>query len=237
MEKQEVKCNIIDYIIECGGINKFVFINRMALIKASEGTHKEFNKALDELMLEDAVEIHHRESQNGFIYYMYKVNTENSGNIAESINSVEKINSGIIDIEDLPVGYKVKISKGGKNLRTYIVDWADKCVGASCCKCGEVKTVDLFGKLSSGKYKVYSYCKECLEHEKGKAIEPIQSVKESNPVQELISENEVIAISEVVADAVVEEVFEEVNERLDIMEKRLSFVEKIINKLKNIFQK
>lgn len=237
MVNQEVKGNIVDYIVECGGINKFVFINRKALIKASEGTHREFNEALDELMLEDAVEIHHRESQNGFIYYMYKVNAEIEGYSAESINSVEKINSGIIDIEDLPVGYKVEISRGGNRQRTYVLNLAGECVGASCSCCRKIKTADLFTR-AGGRYKLYTYCKECkMQKEEVQKAKKVQEIKETNPVQELISENEIIAISEVVADAVVDEAMEEVFERLDVVEKKVSFIEKIILKLKDIFQK
>lgn len=249
-----IKQNIVDTVVEAGGSDSWVYIKKQSLVKASGGTAKEYERALEELMKYGVLDISIRESKKGFNYFMYKVNSDRISN------------SNIFDIENLPIGHTVEITKNSSNReRIYIINNGN-CVGASCSICKEIKTVNSFNRGGSGKFNIHSYCKECQsDYAKQKSQEQPQEATQSIlttsndniPVDDLkldmglvFNEDEafeVMGISEVVAEAVVEDMtedrFEAIEESLGYLEdkvqeheEKIGLFDKFMLNLKKIFK-
>lgn len=248
-----IKQNIVDTVVEAGGSDSWVYIKKQSLVKASGGTAKEYERALEELVKYGVINISIRESKRGYNYFMYKL--------------VEVVDSGTIDINNLPVGYEIEkvIAKNGA-IRTYIKNEAGSVVSASCSVCKNMIGAENFYKDKNGKYGLMSRCKSCsAEYNKQqyhkRAKNHSQSIlttsNDNIPVDDLkldmglvFNEDEafeVMGISEVVAEAVVEDMtedrFEAIEESLGYLEdkvqeheEKIGLFDKFMLKLKNIFK-
>lgn len=227
---------ILSYLKQHGALNRAVYVPMTSIVSNTEGSYPIVRRTLQKMadMKLISMELHKPKASNQK-YYLYRIlNTSievpNKLSLNLEYDGIEQLESGLIDINNLPLGYSIK-KHNVYNARTYIINPVGECVGASCCACGQVHTIDRFKKTNHNKYKVVSYCEECFTLKSNERKAQQEQLKEEQEQQVLKNRVEAVEESIIIFD----DEIEKISNKVEKVENEISLLNKFMNKVKAVF--